>query len=176
MKSYEKRLNTITRFTPQSAVDELFEEMYSDYSSLIGFVLLPYDLDDDSVKDIINESFFKLFQSRGKVRDVKYFLLTCAKNLAINEKKRVARFTSIDEYEDYFMSPDSRLDFNSKMLVESIVASLSEKEKEIFDLYILQDLSSREVAKLLRLNQNAVRVHWSRTLQKIEEGFKNAWN
>lgn len=97
-----KKLNPIQKTTPQSKIDALFEVLYSTYSGLLGYILSSFDLPSSNIKDIINDSFFKLYQNRGNVRDVQYFLISVAKNTAINEPHRHQRFVSLEDYSDFF--------------------------------------------------------------------------
>ncbi len=101
-----EKLNSIDKKTPQSKIDALFEALYSTYSGLLGFILSSYDLSNLAIKDIINDSFFKLYQNRGNIRDVKYFLISVAKNTAINELHRRQRFVSLEDYSEYFLAED----------------------------------------------------------------------
>ncbi len=80
-----------------------FRSIYEEYSKLIRFVAGKYlDVEAD-VDDVVIESFVSLYESRKKVRDIKYYLVTTAKNKAINLLKKRKReiSTESDAFEQY---------------------------------------------------------------------------
>ncbi len=163
-----KKLNSIQKTTPQSKIDALFEVLYSTYSGLLGFILSSYDLPSSIIKDIINDSFFKLYQNRGNVRDVKYFLISVAKNTAINELHRHQRFVSLEDYSDSFMTEDMSNEIEAKLIIEKIMTLLNDEEKRIFNLYAIENMTSAQVGKRMNMNPNTIRTKWNRILKKIK--------
>lgn len=167
--NYEKRLNSINSNTPQKMIDNLFEELYAEYSGLLGFILTSYKLSIDEIKDIINDSFFKLYLNHNNVKNIKYFLITCAKNQVKNELNRKAKLLNLDDYIDYFSTSDLVENIDRKLAVENIKKSLSKEDCEIFDLYVIQGLTSKEVSETLRVKESTIRVRWHRIQRKLRK-------
>ncbi|MCI6525054.1 MAG: sigma-70 family RNA polymerase sigma factor [Bacilli bacterium] len=165
---FRKRLHSITCFTKQSTIDSLFEDLYATYAGLLGFVLASFDLDDDAKRDIINEAFFNLYLNRNKVEDVKYYLISSVKNKAINELKRRQRFVTLDDYYDYFSVSSVQQETEAKVVMEQLLESMTDEEKQLFNLYIIENMTSAEVAEILKMNSNTVRTKWNRLLAKIK--------
>lgn len=167
--TYEKRLNAINSNTPQRKIDKLFEELYAEFSGLLGFILTSYKLSDDEIKDIINNSFFKLYLNRNSVKNIKYFLITCAKNQAVNELNRKAKLLDLDDYIDYFSTLEEIENLDRKITVENIKKSLSEDDHKIFELYVIQGLTSKEVSEILHIKESTIRVRWNRIQKKLRK-------
>lgn len=165
---FRKCLHSITCFTKQSTIDSLFEDLYATYAGLLGFVLASFDLDDDAKRDIINEAFFNLYLNRNKVDDVKYYLISSVKNKAINELKRRQRFVTLDDYYDYFSVSSVQQETEAKVVMEQLLESMTDEEKQLFNLYIIENMTSAEVAEILKMNSNTVRTKWNRLLAKIK--------
>lgn len=80
-----------------------FRSIYEEYSKLIRFVAGKYLHVEADVDDVVIESFVSLYESRKKVRDIKYYLVTIAKNKAVNLLKKRKReiSTESDAFEQY---------------------------------------------------------------------------
>ncbi len=46
---------------------------------------------------------------------------------------------------------------------------LDDDEKKIFDLYAIENRTSAEVGKQMKMNPNTVRTKWNRILRKVKE-------
>ena len=166
--NFQKRLYQINRFTSQDTIDSLFRDLDATYAGLLGFVLASFDIDDDMKHDIINDAFFQLYLSRNNVDDVKYYLISSVKNKAINELKRRQRFVTLDDYYDYFSVSSVQQETEAKVVMEQLLESMTDEEKQLFNLYIIENMTSAEVAEILKMNSNTVRTKWNRLLAKIK--------
>lgn len=144
--NFQKRLYQINRFTSQDTIDSLFRDLYATYAGLLGFVLASFDIDDD----------------------MKHYLISSVKNKAINELKRRQRFVTLDDYYDYFSVSSVQQETEAKVVMEQLLESMTDEEKQLFNLYIIENMTSAEVAEILKMNSNTVRTKWNRLLAKIK--------
>ena len=52
--------------------------------------------------------------------------------------------------------------------MEQLLESMTDEEKQLFNLYIIENMTSAEVAEILKMNLNTVRTKWNRLLAKIK--------
>lgn len=100
--------------------------------------------------------------------DVKYYLISSVKNKAINELKRRQRFVTLDDYYDYFSVSSVQQETEAKVVMEQLLESMTDEEKQLFNLYIIENMTSAEVVEILKMNSNTVRTKWNRLLAKIK--------
>ena len=116
-----------------------FRSIYEEYSKLIRFVAGKYlDVEAD-VDDVVIESFVALNESRKKVRDIKYYLVTIAKNKAVKSLKKERDFT-ID------------LKTDGDILLAHIVEGYSLKELALRYEISLSAMKSRYRRSIAKLN------------------------
>ena len=99
---------------------------------------------------------------------MKYYLISSVKNKAINELKRRQRFVTLDDYYDYFSVSSVQQETEAKVVMEQLLESMTDEEKQLFNLYIIENMTSAEVAEILKMNSNTVRTKWNRLLAKIK--------
>ena len=85
-----------------------------------------------------------------------------------------------DDKIDFITEPfefDDSIEF--KMLVESILKKLKQKERDLFTMKYILYYSSEETAKILKINRNAIDVRVNRLKSKIKnyliKGGINLW-
>ena len=50
----------------------------------------------------------------------------------------------------------------------ALKSKMTDEEKQLFNLYIIENMTSAEVAEILKMNSNTVRTKWNRLLAKIK--------
>ena len=162
-----KRLNSINERTSQEQVDELFELLYKSYSGLVGFVSSLYLKDENSIKDIINESFFRLYLNRNKVRNIKAFLTTTAKNLCIDELKNQNKVTPVGDFIEVFETPRETFNEKTIRMLDFLERNFDKKELILFDLHLIKGYTFKEIALKQNVKESAIRVRWHRMILKL---------
>ena len=134
--------------------------------------------DEHKVKDAMQELNLKLWNKRKELQDNNNISAYCFKmihNICIDElrqdeKKRVSSRR--------MAGPDSVLpefDLERKELIQKIrqaVDQLPGKQKAIIELHDFQEFSHSEIAEILDMEVNAIRVNLSRARAKIVAQFK----
>jgi RNA polymerase sigma-70 factor (ECF subfamily) len=128
-------------------------------------------------EDIVQEVFVKLWRMRGEmetIRNKEAFAITMIRNLCLDRLKKI-RILSLDEESNQYegtsdSDPLQEVQANDAMaLVKQIVNDLPEQQRMIIQLRDIEGYSSEEVAEMLDINQNTLRVNLSRARQKIRE-------
>ncbi|MBI2625230.1 MAG: RNA polymerase sigma factor [Candidatus Nealsonbacteria bacterium] len=157
-----------------------FSNIYDKHvSQIYRFIYLKVS-SNDIAEDLTSEVFLRAFEAfRGKKRDIENvsaFLYQIARNLVVDHyrDKAQAQFVSTD----YVILKDQRPGVEEKAalgsdleVVKSAMAGLKDEYREILVLHYLDDLSVKEVAKIVDKSEDAVRVTIHRALQALKEQF-----
>lgn len=129
-------------------------------------------------KDLVQETFKKVFKSLGSFnekRSFKAWVFKIAKNCSIDEgRKAGSRFNLLEscelsELEDEASTSPSlslRKAERKKALIIA-VNSLPEKQREVLTLSYFQGNSYSEIAQILNCSVSSVKTHMSRAVQKL---------
>ena len=134
--------------------------------------------DQHKVKDAMQELNLRLWNKRKELKTNKNISAYCFKimhNICIDEIRHEAtQKRSFPRKREPFGEPPA-LDMERKELITRIrkaVDQLPGKQKEIIELHDFQDFSHSEIAEILNMEVNAIRVNLSRARAKIVAQFK----
>jgi len=162
-----------------------FEAIYNDtYDDLLKFVIFKCDHLDD-VNDIVQETYIELFIMVKKqiIKDIKPYMFGIAKNKLKKYYslksiiKNIFVNKSIDDEELSNIVQDN-FDLENhvfeKLTKDEIWEYLNSKNtiiSKIFYLYYAEDVTIKEIAVGLNLNESTVKNHLYRTLKELKNLF-----
>ncbi|MBR1540520.1 MAG: sigma-70 family RNA polymerase sigma factor [Clostridia bacterium] len=130
---------------------------------------------EDDIADCIQEAILKSYKNIKQLKDVKSFKFWLLKIL-INEchrlyKKRGMNEVSIESNEMENVLPvDGKIEEN--IAFESVIRDLSEEEKTILTLFYVSGYNTKEIGKLLKKNDNTIRVKMMRAKNKLKKKYE----
>ncbi len=159
-------------------VEAVFAKIYKQYSEVLrNFIYYKFG-DLENAEDITQNAFIKLWESCQKipVEKAKSFLFTTANNMTLNtlkHQKVVLKYASTMTKTHTDENPEYKLlenEFRDKL--ESAIASLSEKQREVFLLNRIEKMKYAEIALLLNISVKAVekRMHAALFLMRDKIG------
>lgn len=125
----------------------------------------------EQAEDITQETFYKAirflnaYKNNGSFRA---FLYKIAHNTCIDYHKRKKDISDVDMLEVIYEESGFR-EIEDLMDFEKMLASLNDKQRELFILRFGQDLSFREIAEITGRKLRTVQTEISRALRKIEK-------
>lgn len=141
------------------------------YKSIYGFAL-SITKDPHDAEDTVQEVFVAIMKSshtyspKGKPMA---WILTLTKNLSFSKlrkrKNDLSLEESLNQNENAFADIDS---IETKMIVKSLMQTLSDEERQIVTLKVLSGLKSREIGQILGIPLNTVLSKYSRALKKLK--------
>lgn len=153
-------------------------QLYDRYIGNITTAVARYIPDEDDRKDVLQDSFIKIFDSierftyRGE-GSLRAWMTRIAVNEALQRLRRDKRFdlfTSIDDLQDDVEDPDDLESLPAEVLMEMIM-TLPEGYRTVLNLFVFEGKSHREIAQLLGIKENssASQYHRAKALlaQKI---------
>lgn len=169
-------------------------EIYQKYVRYLSAICSRYISDDEDVRDILQDAFLKIFSS---LQDFRYqgqgSLKAWMGKIVLNESLKFLRKNSkmtlvgLSEKEDTLPDEDSlsgnpaaddiRTDDIPSSEIHRMIRELPDGYRAVFNLYVIEGLSHREIASRLGIREasSASQLHRAKALlaTKIREWHKN---
>jgi RNA polymerase sigma-70 factor (ECF subfamily) len=132
----------------------------------------------EEAEDMVQEVFIKLWNLRGKLdeyRSVEALAMVTTKNLCLDKlKKRKIRTESIEnmQFEIGATQQEQKTDLTDIIhKIHMIIQTLPEQQRQIIQLRDIEGFDFEEIAEMLEMTENAIRVNLSRARKKIRESL-----
>lgn len=142
-------------------------------------------LNSADAEDIVQDTLIKVWERRDQWEDIESieaFCLTICRNLALDKIKRVDRNNNSIEATQYDQ-PDNSSDPNESAeqndrvgLVKRLVNELPEKQRSCMQLRDFEGKSYKEIATILNISEEQVKVNIFRARQTIKQRFQQVDN
>lgn len=161
----------------QEMDNQILEQLYLRYDREITLYLFSLCKNWDTAEDIKQETFMKaIFSLSEQHTNMRAWLYHVARNLCINNMTKEKHFVPLEEYEEILKKDEDILeqyitqeDYRNVYLA---VLKLPPPKKEILELQYFGGLSLKEIAKLLHLTYEGVRVQKHRAKQELKKILK----
>lgn len=137
----------------------------------------------EEAEDATQEVILKLWKNQEKISDYKNieaFSMTMTKNYCLDKlKSKQAQNLKIvhSNYEDHNISLQHEVEVNDSLdWIGKIMEALPEQQKMVVQLRDIEQYDYSEIAKMLDMNETAVRVALSRARKTIREKLTNTHN
>lgn len=135
--------------------------------------------DRAEAEDVVQETLIRVWNKRDEwtqFGSVEAYCLTVAKNLAIDRSQKkdaqTVELTSDMEQASDASSPYEKLVNKERMtLIHRLINELPEKQRLIMQLRDIEGKSYKEMAVLLNLTEEQVKVNLFRARQKVKQKF-----
>ena len=157
--------------TSKEVVENAFNIVYKEYSYLVFYVILQIVKDNDLALELTNETFTNFFINKNNInssKNVKYYLVTTGKNLAINRMKKDSRIIELGDNYTYELNKTD--DFKS--YIEKFKDFLNQEEIDLIVYHLLYDFSFKEIAKSKEVSINVISSKYKRAIDKIKKYYK----
>ncbi len=158
---------------------KVFEKVYQKHAADLKRFLFFKTQNTTQAEDILQDAFVKLWESCAKVSQekAKSFLFTVANNNFLNKKKHekvVQKYRHHHVIESHQENPEFVLREKEFLIqIEQAIASLPEKQKEVFLLNRIEKKKYKEIAKMLDISVKAVEKRMHKALLIIKEKIGN---
>jgi RNA polymerase sigma-70 factor (family 1) len=159
---------------PGISQDE-FDRIFSDwYYQLRNYVYYKSG-DMQSAEDIVQDTFLKIWERKESIRTdtVKSLMYKIANNLFLNRldhQKVMLKFSSDYGINEFTTAPDFELEmkeFDQKL--QRSISELDEKNRVVFLMNRIDDLTYKEIAQNLGLSQKAVEKRMGKAIAFLKE-------
>ncbi len=163
----------------QDAITQLYELTYSSIYKTVKALIR----DEDTVLDVVQDSYIKGFQSLEQLETPELFK-AWMKRIAINKskdylkKKKPVLFSEMtSENEDEIDFQDEHLDHlpeevidqkETTRLMNEILDTLSEEQRMVIGMFYYEEMSVREIAETLGCSENTIKSRLNYGRKKVE--------
>ena len=183
---------SITRLMPLSVDGEddqqFMERIYQEFNLLIYKHACRYFIDQAEIDDVVQQSYLKLMKYLPKLRSLERnilpgYIVNVVKSVAIDQVRKNRRKPSVyfselmDNFDESFVNPISLEDedwemVNIRQFVQAIL-NLPESDQNILKAKYFLEWSNKDIAGMLGIKENALRVRLHRAKQKALAIYKN---
>ncbi len=148
-----------------------FDEIYLSYSDKLYNYVLWVTRKKDACNDILQNVFVKLWNQDSSLYEddgLEGWLYTVARNACLDFFRKCSRFTQFRlnyARENHFVKTES----HEQRAVWDKLDILNEKERSILYLHFHTGHTFKEVARILKIKETAVRVTSFRALKKLRK-------
>jgi RNA polymerase sigma-70 factor (ECF subfamily) len=162
---------------------EDFDKLYAIYSDVLYGFVLNLTKSPSEAKDILQETFLRVWQTRTKIAEDKSFksyLYTIARNLVMDSFRNQMRSVAFEEYIDSeaYLSytencVENDIDYDEfRRAFEKAKEKLTERQLQIFELSRERELSISLIAKKLHLSKKTVKNQLSLAMKVLREELR----
>jgi RNA polymerase sigma-70 factor, ECF subfamily len=151
-----------------------FTNIYNQTYRQIFFVILPITRDKFLAEDIIQETYLKFLQKLEdyKTKNLLSYLITIAKNLAINEYNRRKKVTKVEDFDEFSYYDYVEFKTEAKEAISKALSVLDKQETNIFLLHVLENLTHKEIAVIMDKPIGTITWLYSRAIKKMQNKLK----
>ncbi len=169
----ENKLNKAIKFNNKIKIEAVFEEIYYEYGKLVGFIISKYVSNKQDIEELVDDVFlaFSKIILKNEIKNVKYYLITQAKNTAINFLNNKNNKLKIEYCDEYIDGMDIS---NSKYyeLINEMKQSLTVEEINIILLHTIYNYSFQEIANKYQKPLSSVASYYTRAINKFNRRRK----
>lgn len=142
-------------------------------------------LDSAEAEDVTSDTLIKVWNKREElkgVESIEAYCMTVCRNLALDRhEKKEAQNLSLEAYEidatDNSFTPDEQLERDEKLRkVHELFNQLPERQRTIMQLRDIEEKSYREIASIMGVSEEVVKVTLFRARQAIRKQYDKIEN
>ncbi len=153
------------------------KELYDRFSPKMYAVCLRYMGNADDAQDILQEGFIKVYKNLERFRGEGSFegwIRRIFVNTAIEQIRKKKMDVSLTEKEETieYKSVSATDNINEKDLLK-IVSELSPGYRSVFNMYVVEGFSHKEIGELLGISEGTSKSQLARARMILQERIKN---
>lgn len=150
-----------------------FTKVYEATRSIVYSFGLSILKNKQDAEDIMHDTYIKIFQNAASYQasgKPLAWILTIVKHLSYN---RIRDRKPAENIDDYALSPgvSETEAADNKMIVDSLIRTLADDERQIVVLHAAGGMKHREIAELLDIPLSTVLSKYNRSLRKLRNQF-----
>ncbi|MDG1298234.1 MAG: RNA polymerase sigma factor [Saprospiraceae bacterium] len=158
--------------------EQEFKSLVIPFKNLLYFVAQKVLNDQHEAEDVVQETYLKAWKTRSKLADIKNlkaWLCTVTRNLAIDRSKQINKNRSLHAQEETytemrFSSEDEAVQKKVNKIFE-LLKQLPEIQATCFSLREADRLTYKEIASIVQLKESSVKVNVFRARKKLKALF-----
>lgn len=152
--------------------DRAFCFLYEKYKKLLYTVANSILNNHEQSIDVVYEVFNRIYVHPERLKEdknIKYYLTTMARNLALDAKKKQLRYEPLVEENLKEEEHDKFKLMELDKILNELGKIVTKQELDILVMHLIDDLGYSEISKILGLNYNQVAGLAHRAISKIKK-------
>ncbi len=148
-----------------------FDELYQKYAGMIFRTAYNFLLNKEDAEDVVQEVFIKYFTHDKSFNDdihEKAWMLRVTANLCKNILRSKARKNLQLDESIKIINNDFENSINQHLDMEKSMAELTANQRIAVHLYYYEQISIKDIAKIMKTNENTVKSHLLRAKAKMK--------
>ena len=154
----------------------VFDDIYYETKNIVFYTILSIIKDYSASEDLMQETYLKALEKIHTYKpkgSFKSWIVTVARNLALNEYKKRKRELMIDPQTDEYIFGSTQSNSEQQLIIEEMLKKLKDKEQEIVILHVIGDMKHKEIAKLLNMPLGTVTWTYSEAMKKLKSDYES---
>ncbi len=152
------------------------EQLYKNYYRAMATLCLRYTKNEEDAVEVLNNGFLKVFKNIKRYEPAKATLYTWIRTIIINSCLDFIKATQhvaqqhrqVDENVEVYISPEILSKINTEELLQ-LIRQLPPSAKAVFNLYIMEGYSHKEIGSLLSISEGTSKWHLSEARKKLQQ-------
>lgn len=152
--------------------EEAFEYIYHDTKALVYSIIVGIVKDKEASNDLMQDTYITMIEKihqYKKGKDFKSWLAAIARNKAIDYYRRNKKEFNVDITTEEAILPNTAPEGERNAMVTEMLNLLTDIERQVFLLYIMDNLTHREIAKIMKIPIGTSIWHYHKALKKIDK-------
>lgn len=154
---------------------QAFEKVYHETKNAVFAIIISITKNQDDAEDLMQDTYIKMLESINSYNPKKSFktwIMTIAKNLAIDHYRRQRKTYTVDmlEEEQVFFKADS-YNPDSDIIALELLDTLTDDERIIVLLRVVDELTFKEISEVVDRPLGTVLWSYNNSMKKLEKEY-----
>ena len=156
------------------------EKLYRNFYRVMMMLCLRYTKNETDALDVLNTGFYKVYKNIGSYDPRKGELYTWIRTIIINScldfiKRKVTEqsWQELDTAETVDMPPEVFIKMSATEILD-LVRQLPPSTQGVFNLYVMDGYSHKEIAQMLRISEGTSKWHLSEARKLLQKSITDA--
>ena len=180
------RSDPVSGSVPEQDLNTIVIAMVYQYSALLNRVARSVTRDATEAEDVVQETFLRVLRHHNKLaelQDARTWLVRITWNLALDRKRRAKVHRQTDDFEEVARLLTTRAVSAETELIAAqrhakilrLIDTLPVREREVFLLSAVNELSSVEIALVLKTTDSTIRSRLYRARKALQVHIGAEW-
>ena len=155
------------------------EVLYRNYYKSMISICLWYTKNQDDAVEVLNNGFLKVFKNISRFDPAKGSVFTWIRKIIVNScldfVKQNGRFEKHKELTEAMDIPAQKVSSIKTAELLAMVRSLPRATAAVFNLYVIEGYSHREIGEMLAISEGTSKWHLSEAKKSLREKLKSEY-
>jgi RNA polymerase sigma factor (sigma-70 family) len=150
------------------------EKLYRNYYRAMITICLRYTKNEEDAVEVLNNGFLKVFRNIQVYESLQASLYTWIRTIVINscldfikQKQKEERVNELSEDTEVHIAPEVISKISATELLDQ-VRKLAPATQAVFNLYVIEGYSHKEIAQLLNIREGTSKWHLSEARKNLQ--------